>query len=256
MTIQEIIKNKEELIAIRKMAVKYSDSVSTLPIKNVSETIKIALNEEEDSIYKRVIANTYYWLDSHGDVHVKGCFTKSIKENQKRIYHFDSHKHSFSLKVANVKSVKEIAIKWVDLGIEKEGKTICVVGESELIEEYNKQLYDAYKNNEVTQHSVGMLYVKMDLAVNNPTEIEYYKNWNEIYPLLGNQKEADSRGYFWIIREAMLKEYSSVLWDGSNSLTPTLENKNEPLENTQENEPTEVTQEQKQLLQNLLKKFN
>jgi len=251
------LKNKEELIAIKKGSLKHSDCVSTLPIKDVSETIKLALNEEEDSLNKRVIANTFYWLDSHGDVHVKGTFTKSIKENVGKIFHFDNHNHSFAAKVGNVKSVKEVSIKWHDLGIDKEGKTICVIGESELIEDYNCQVFDAYKNNEITQHSVGMIYVKMDLAVNNPTETEYYKNWNDIYPLLGNQEDADSRGYFWVIREAKLKEYSCVLWDGSNSLTPTLENKTEAVDDTAEKEEAEksLRKEQEKLLKELLNKF-
>ena len=223
MNVEQIIKNKEELVAIKKMAIKNSDTVCTLPIKDVSETIKLAM--EDETTNKRVIANTYYWLDSHGDVHVKGCFTKSIKESGNRIFHFDNHKHSFADKVGNVKSVKEVAMNWIDLGIDKEGKTICLIGETELIEEYNKQVYQAYKNNEITQHSVGMIYVKIDLAVNNPTETEYYKNWNDVYPLLGNPEKADQNGYFWVIREAKLKEYSCVLWDGSNSLTPTIEDK-------------------------------
>ncbi|MEY3811740.1 MAG: hypothetical protein RIT11_857, partial [Pseudomonadota bacterium] len=121
MEINEILKNKDEIIAIKKAVVKHSDSVCTLPIKDVSETIKLALDGEE-STFKRVIANTYYWLDSHGDVHVKGCFTKSIKES--KIFHFDNHNHSFASKVGNVKSVKEVPFKWSDLGIDKEGKRI------------------------------------------------------------------------------------------------------------------------------------
>ena len=255
MEINEILKNKEEVIAIKKATLKHSDSVCTLPIKDVTETIKLALNDEEESLFKRVIANTYYWLDSHGDVHVKGCFTKSIKEN--KIFHFDNHNHSFSSKVGNVKSVKEVPFNWSDLGIEKEGKTICLIGESELIEDYNCQVFDAYKNNEITQHSVGMIYVKLDLAVNNPTEVEAYKYWNEIYPLLGNQEEADKKGYFWIVREAKLKEYSCVLWNGSNELTPTLNSKTEAEVITPELEPViETTQKlNENEFKNLLNKF-
>lgn len=241
MTVEEIIKNKSELIAIKKGVIKHSDTVCTLPMKSISETIKLEMGE--DTTNKRVVANTYYWLDSHGDVHVKGIFTKSIKESV--IFHFDNHNHSFASKVGEVKSVKEIIVNWQDLGVEKEGTTICLIGETELIEDYNKQIYNAYKNNQITQHSVGMQYVTIDLAVNNPLETEYYKRWNEVYPMLGNPDKADEMGYFWIVREAKLKEYSSVLWNGSNSLTPTIEDKTEAEEITSETtiEPTtEVTQ--------------
>lgn len=255
MNIDEIIKNKQEVIAIKKATIKHSDSVCTLPIKDVSEVIKLALNEDEDTQNKRVIANTYYWLDSHGDVHVKGCFTKSISENQNKIFHFDNHNHSFASKVGNVKSVKEVSFKWSDLGINKEGKTICVVGESELIEDYNCQVFDAYKKGEITQHSVGMIYVKMDLAVNNPSEIEAYKFWNEIYPLLGNPEEADKNGYFWIIREAKLKEYSCVLWNGSNSVTPVIADKTEADEVTSEIKEEPIEEITQKLDENEFKKL-
>lgn len=241
MTVEEIIKNKSELIAIKKGVIKHSDTVCTLPMKIISETIKLEMGE--DTTNKRVVANTYYWLDSHGDVHVKGIFTKSIKESV--IFHFDNHNHSFASKVGEVKSVKEITVNWQDLGVEKDGTTICLIGETELIEDYNKQIYNAYKNNQITQHSVGMQYVNIDLAVNNPLENEYYKRWNEVYPMLGNPEKADEMGYFWIVREAKLKEYSSVLWNGSNSLTPTIEDKTEAEEITSETttEPIiEITQ--------------
>jgi len=211
-------------------------------------------DEEQDNIVK-VIANTYYWLDSHGDVHVKGCFTKSIKENQGKIFHFDNHEHSFNSKVGNVKSVKEVNVNWTDLGVQKDGKTICIIGETELVEDYNCQVYDAYKNNEINQHSVGMQYVNLQIAVKNPQEVEAYKLWNEIYPLLGNPETADKLGYFWVVKEAKLKEYSCVLWQGSNSLTPTVKNIDAVTNNTSNNEPSNDTQEQqKQFFINLLKK--
>lgn len=254
MTIEEIIKRKDEIIAIKKTAIKYSDLVKTVPIKEDTTSVtKLELNDEQNNNIK-VIANTYYWLDSHGDVHVKGCFTKSIKENANKIFHFDNHKHSFSSKVGNVKSVIEKNVNWRDLGIDKDGKTICVIGETELIEDYNCQVYEAYKNNEIDQHSVGMIYVNLQLAVNSPTETEAYKLWNDIYPLLGNPEKADEQGYFWVVKEAKLKEYSCVLWNGSNTLTPSLKNI-DAVEDTSNNEPSNDTQEnQKQFFINLLKK--
>ena len=255
MTLEEILKDKQEAINIKKSAYKHSDVVDNHIIKEDNENVtKLLLEDEEQNNVIKVIANTYYWLDSHGDVHVKGTFTKSIKENQGKIFHFDNHEHSFNSKVGNVKSVKEVNVNWTDLGVNKDGKTICVIGETELIEDYNCQVYDAYKNNEVNQHSVGMQYVNLQIAVNNPAEIEAYKLWNEVYPLLGNPETADKLGYFWVVKEAKLKEYSCVLWNGSNSLTPTMKNI-EAVEDTSKNEPLKDTQdEQKQFFINLLKK--
>jgi hypothetical protein len=256
MTLEEILKNKQEAINIKKSAYKHSDVVNNHIIKEDNENVtKLLLEDDEQDNVVKVIANTYYWLDSHGDVHVKGCFTKSIKENQDKIFHFDNHEHSFNSKVGKVKSVKEVNVNWSDLGVNKDGKTICVIGETELIEDYNCQVYDAYKNNEVNQHSVGMQYVNLQIAVNQPQEVEAYKLWNEVYPMLGNPETADKMGYFWVVKEAKLKEYSCVLWQGSNSLTPTVKNIDAVDNDTSNNEPSNDTQEQqKQFFINLLKK--
>lgn len=236
MTIEEIIAQKDELIAIKKSANKYSDLVTTVPLKDEDVNVtKLQLDPSNNDSLVKVIANTYYWLDSHGDVHVKGCFTKSIKENVGKIFHFDNHNHSFNAKVGNVKNIIEKKVNWSDLGIQKDGFTYCLIGETELKEDYNRQVFDAYKSGEINQHSVGMQYVNIQLAINNPTEVEAYKLWNEVYPLLGNPERADQNGYFWVVKEAKLKEYSSVLWNGSNDITPTIDSK-------EENEPSEDTQ--------------
>lgn len=260
MTISEIVKNKVELANIKKLAIKHTDGVSNRPLKDSNNIIKsIELPNDDDNALQKVIANTYYWLDSHQDVHVKGTFTKSIKENLPKIYHLDNHdsKNGFRSKVGNVKDVQEVEVKWEDLGVKKQGKTICVIGTTELIEDYNKQVFDAYKNGEIDQHSVGMVYLDMQLAVNDKQYPEELKAWNEVYPLLGNPEEADRLGFFWIQKQAKLKEISCVLWDGSNALTPAIKNTEAVDDTLENNEPLKDTQteKQEQLLKELLKKF-
>ena len=48
----------------------------------------VAYNNEDDlisgSIKRMIIGNTYNWMDSHDDVHMKGIFTKSIQENKNK----------------------------------------------------------------------------------------------------------------------------------------------------------------------------
>ena len=242
MTIDEIVKNKRELIELKKTAVKHSDPSINIPLKDLEASKEVVINGY-DGLCK-VIANTYYWLDSHGDVHVKGCFSNTIKQNLKSIFHLDNHnsENGFRSKVGNVKNVAEIPVKWKALGVEKDGETICVLGVSELISEYNKQVFDAYENGEVKQHSVGMIYVNIALAVNDENYPDEYKEWLNVYPLLGNPEKAIERGYFWAIKEAKLKEYSCLLWDGSNTLTPTAKDIEPSICDTQKEEPTNVTQ--------------
>jgi hypothetical protein len=246
MTIEEIVKNKKELIALKKTTIKHSDPSINIPLKELTANKEIKIDGYENLC--KAIANTYYWMDSHDDVHVKGCFSQTIKQNLKSIFHLDNHnsENGFRSKVGNVKDVLEIEVPWSAFGIEKEGNTISVLGVSELIEEYNKQVFDAYKNGEVKQHSVGMIYVSIELAIkerNKDYSIEN-KAWDEVYPMLGNPEKADGRGYFWVIKEAKLKEYSCLLWDGSNILTPTAKDNNEPSKDTHKTEPSNDTQKQ------------
>lgn len=227
MTHQEAYQRKSELIALKKVGLKRTDAISVYSYAKDFEVIKAkkqnAQGIEVDSAMVEVIANTYYWLDSHGDVHVKGTFTKSIKENIKNIYHLDNHNHLFSGVIGKVQEVKEISKSWKDLGVDKDGQTICVYGKSEISEEYNMQAVDLYANKLVYNHSVGMVYINIDLAIKEkgPAYVNENKAWDEVYPLLGNPEKADENGWFWVIREAKLKEFSGLLWDGSNQLTPT-----------------------------------
>ena len=69
----------------------------------------------------------------------------------------------------------------------------------------------------VDQHSVGMQYVKIDLAVNDEDYEEEYKLWQDNIDQIGNKEQAEQKGYFWLVREAKLIEISAVLL-GSNEL--------------------------------------
>ena len=83
-------------------------------------------------------------------------------------------------------------------------------------------MFERYKNKKVKNHSVGMQYVKLMLAINSddyPTEKEI---WDKYYPAIANKKAADDAGFFWAIKEAKALEGSAVPL-GSNFATPTLE---------------------------------
>ncbi|HKZ36113.1 MAG TPA: hypothetical protein VJ184_00580, partial [Chryseolinea sp.] len=96
--------------------------------------------------------------------------------------------------------------------------------DSNIIKEYNPIVFGQYLSKEVNQHSVGMVYVKLDLAVNDSEMKDEYVQWNKYINLIGNKEKAIEQGYFWAVKEAKLIEISAVL-AGSNELTPTLDNK-------------------------------
>lgn len=241
-----LIKYKAELISFKKSAVKNCDSI-IVDSDNIIEVKEAVSNLGADDlangrIKRTIIGNTYNWMDSHSDVHMKGIFSKSISEN-KNIMHLHDHIYQTTAKVGTPISVYEKSIKWSDLGINKEGRTIALMMDSEIKKSYNQMIFEEYLNKEINQHSVGMQYVKLALAVNDADYKEEFANWNSYIGNVANSEKAIEQGYFWAVTEAKLMEISAVI-KGSNELTPTLNNKftptDEPEDSTQKDEPNEA----------------
>jgi hypothetical protein len=228
--IKGLVENKAEYIELKKAAVKYCKGGVSATFTGKS-ALKGLYSNSQDKLERTIIGNTYNWMDSHDDVHVKGCFVKTISERKDKIFHLHDHEFKRTAKVGNFIDIYEKDVSWKDLNINKSGNTTALHGDSEILRKYNEIIFDEYKNDLVDQHSVGMWYIKIDLAVNDEDYEDEYKNWNEVYDKLGNPEKADEKGYFWVVREAKLIEISAVL-AGSNELTPTLPQKIEPSEDT------------------------
>ena len=240
--IEWLIANKSELIEMKRASLKFTDLVTTPTNDNAIKALNTSYKDDpKTGVIKRdIIANTYNWLDSHGDVHVGNTFGKSINERANKVFHLHDHKHEVTAKVGKFESIQEVSVQWSDLGVNKQGNTTVLLAKSNIKEGYNKDVYKQYLEGEIDQHSVGMRYIKLDLAVNDEDYKEEYEEWNKYIDEIGNKEEAEELGYFWAVKEAVLIEISAVLM-GSNELTPTIENI-EPLKNTQKDEPAEVTQ--------------
>ena len=248
MDIKELVSKKDELIALKKAEVKtVKGGITTVINNSVIKTDK-ALNDTDKSIERTIVGNTYMWMDSHDDVHSKGVFTKSIKERKQSIFHLHDHKFEITAKVGEPKDIYEKEMLWSDLGVDKAGTTQALIMDSNILKDYNSKVFNDYKTNKINQHSVGMQYVKIDLAVNDDEYEEEYKTWQDNIDNIGNKERAEDKGFFWLVREAKLIEISAVLL-GSNELTPTLENK-EAVSDTSKKEPSKDTQI-KQLLTNI-----
>lgn len=245
-----LVANKTDLIDMRKSTLKYSDSIGAeIRLKHTDGVDKSEDKQPEAKLIKTIVGNTYNWMDSHYDVHVEGCFAKSIKERQHKIWHLHDHEYKITAKVGVPTKVYEQKMPWRKLGVDKAGDTEVLLMDTEIKKDYNKMVYDAYKVGDVDQHSVGMQYVKIELAIDDSTEEEEYKVWNKYYSAIANKERADETGFFWVVKEAKLIEISAVL-EGSNTITPTLEDKsNEPSVDTQTKEPIKLT------LQDMMKNF-
>lgn len=237
-TIKNLVENKAELIALKKAEIKtVKGGLSTVRDCSVLKSIGVFKNGDNE-IERTVVGNTYLWMDSHDDVHAKSCFSKSIKE-RKNIFHLHDHEFKLVSKVGEPINVYEKDIAWKELNVNKSGNTQALFMDSSIKRDYNSQIFNAYKNGQINQHSVGMQYVKIDLAVNDEQYEDEYKIWLDNIDSIGNKDHAEEKGYFWLVREAKLIEVSAVLM-GSNELTPTLENK-EPSKDTRQKEAAQST---------------
>lgn len=237
-----VVANKEQIITLKKAATKFTDCDMFNPIfvKNVTKGL-VPKSEDDDlasGVIKRsIVGNTYHWMDSHMDVHIKGIFTKSIQENQKNIMHLHDHEYKITSKVGTPSDIYEKEMQWSELGVAKEGTTISLIMDTEIKRKYNEMVFEEYANKQINQHSVGMMYVKIFTCVNDPQYKEEFANWNTYFPIVGNPDKAQKEGVFWAVTEAKLKEISCVI-QGSNELTPTLE----PNKITPQSEPAQATQ--------------
>ena len=260
-----LVDNKKELISIKRSAEKRADAISC---GYVDASINIDVNKSDtpqeqanniDALNVKVVINTTNFLDSHGDVHVNGIWNKSIKDNaEKGFLHLQEHDRDFDKIISDNAKGYTKSMAWKQLGFSYDGKTEALIFESTIERERNEFMLKQYSKGWVKNHSVGMRYVNIELAINS--EAEWNKEekaiWDEFYPIIANKEVADERGYFWVVKEAKIIEGSAVVM-GSNSATPTLENKDlqEPSDDTLENEPSKDTQKHEEQLKKLLTKF-
>ena len=192
MEIKELIERKSELIALKKAEIKtVKGGLSALIQANVSKGV---FETSETSLKRTIIGNTYNWMDSHDDVHAKGVFTKTIKERGDSVFHLHDHEFKITSKIGEPLKVYEDVVKWKDLGVDKSGETQALFMDSEILKSYNDRIFSEYKNGKINQHSVGMQYVKIDLAVNDSDYEEEYKIWSDNIDQIGNRERAEEKG--------------------------------------------------------------
>ena len=232
--------NKDKLIATKRAELKKKDMpilVSPTVVFDAKLKAKKEAGEPVDpsnlnSLKVICIINTTNFLDSHQDLHLPGLWNKSLQEN-KMIMHLQGHEMEFDKIISDGKHLKAYAkkFKWAELGYDYPGETEALVFESEILRKRNEFMLEQYANGWVKSHSVGMFYVKMDMAINDEDMPNYYEAWQKYYPQIVNPEMADERGYFWYVLEAKCVEGSAVPI-GSNSATPTLDVKNQTGEPT------------------------
>ncbi len=113
--------NKSILIAEKKLKTKEADSINySVPVVNKSgEAIKDVSNSEIQDIgliKAKVIINTTGLLDSHGDVHIKGIWKKSLSE-KKNLYLLQEHQMKFDKIITDKVKASAVNYTWKDLNV-------------------------------------------------------------------------------------------------------------------------------------------
>ena len=230
---QFLKENQEDLIYQKKSAVKREDcgiAVHSIeePKPQIQNKGSVVDKVDNTDVKVRAIINTTNWMDSHKDVHIKGLWNRSIKNNGHQIKMLQEHTMKFDHIIAD-KNDLEVYTKdytWKELGYDIPGETEALVFDANVKEDRNSFMYKQYKNGNVDNHSVGMQYVKIKMAINDDDDDfkQEKANWDEYYPMIANKAEADKHGYFFAVLEAKAIEGSAVPV-GSNIMTPTIPRK-------------------------------
>lgn len=195
-----------------------------------------------DFIKVKAVINTTNIIDSHQDLHLAKIWNKTVNDNP-FAYHLKQHKSEFESVISNKAKSYNEPFNFNQLGLDADFMTIANINEFVLERSKMPLMFDAYKNGDVREHSVGMIYVSMELAYYDEDSEKQMAYFEEMKKQAVNPEVADELGYFWVVSEAKKREGSAVVF-GSNSVTPTLSVKNyEPQSSTQKKiEPQSSTQ--------------
>lgn len=255
-------KNKKDLISKKRMlpitSEPFRQKYSPIYEKSTSQfRYKDEGGEESDpnKLRVKVVANTSNYIDNHGDMVIDNAPLKSIKERKHLIPFLHDHKWSVTGDIADVIDIYLEDIELRKLGFDQKGTVQALIFEADIRRDMNEQVFLRYKNGKVKQHSIGLQYIKLELAMNDEDYKEEFSNWETYYPKAVNKEVADSTGYFWIVKEYKLMENSAVLF-GAHDLTPVLENESKFMPgNHMSNEPSISDTRKANALDELLNNF-
>jgi hypothetical protein len=257
---KELMANKEFIIKEKTSNILKSCEKGLSVVAN-QDTIFKALETNKalklDSDYYYFAVNSSNILDSHRDLHVKGNWDKSVKEQQGKVYLVFDHQ----LKRNEIIAMKEdismftAEIPFSLIGKNYDGDTYALIYKVAKNKIVNKEAKEWLNDGYSLEASVRMQYVKIELAVNtNDTDsVKEKETFDKYIDVIANKNEFKDLDYFWVVKEAKNVQESSLVMFGSNSATGTIqENKTEAdvitSEKTEPSDDTQTTEMLKQLL--------
>lgn len=244
-----IKKHLEELREIKKAEYKTNSQPIIQGLKTKEFTPMIE-DITSDFIEVKSVINTTNIIDSHLDLHMPKIWNKTVKDNPYS-HHLKQHENKFESVISKKSKSYNENSNFNQLGLDVDFKTVANINQFVLERSKIPFMFDAYKNGDVDQHSVGMLYVDLDIAYYDEDSQKQMDFFNEMKAQCVNPDVADEYGYFWVIYEAKKREGSAVVF-GSNSVTPTLWVKNYEPQNSTQKEAARALQAKRNLIINHL----
>lgn len=236
------LKDNEDIIIDQKKSKIYQSKDKGQGVINFPIYAKSEANKSRfESGYIYPVINSTHWLDSHQDVHIKGCYTKTVKEQQGKVYYIDSHLKGLSNIISTRKNIEMFIddIEWSLLGKNNYGTTeslLFKIAEDKVKPDYLKLI----KEDNDLENSFAMRYIKIKMALDS-TDKEFAENRDTFYNYIdsiANKEQATKDGIFFAVEELAIVGEGSLcpVVGGSNSATrviyepdnSTLENKEEP----------------------------
>ncbi len=219
--LKELIRNESNIIAVKKAAIKESDSVSVF-FENKQDAEKSLNFVKEGYVYP--VINTTNIRDSHKDVHFPNIWNKSIKDKANKLFYVLEHKLSIDSVIAFPNDVNAFVktVSWKELGYDYEGNTQALIYEIPKDKIKIPKIKELFEEKTPFENSVRMRYITMRLAINSKdADMAKYKAiWDERVDSVVNVDKNEEDGYFWAIEEASIEKEGSLCLFGSNSATP------------------------------------
>lgn len=241
------IKSRKTKDLFGNPVLKFTSATSYTPPK-VATKASEPVQADAKEIRVKTVANATRVLDSDMDVLMPGCYTRTIAERKGMMHHLHDHIHRMEAKVGQVADVYTEDVLVSDLLMDEggENKTECLIFETDIKKSYNEKIFEEYKSGKVNQHSIGLQYVDIELAINDPDSEKEKALFDTYIDQIINPEKALERGFFWVVKDVEVLENSAVLW-GSNPATPTLTTsaKDAPTKVKEEKSDADTTNRQK-----------
>jgi hypothetical protein len=232
-----LLANKDLLIKEKTSQIyKSCEKGSTLSVSQESMAKALETNKafKMDSDFYYIAVNSSDILDSHGDLHIKGNWDKTVKEQQKKVFLVFDHQLKRSEIIAMKEDIEMMTaeVPFSLIGKNYEGKSYMLIYKIPKDKIVNDDARNYLEKGYSLEGSVRMQYVKIELAIKSKDK-EYEKEkviYDKYIGNIANAKEFKTIDYFWAVTEAKNVAESSLVMFGSNPATGMIQEQKEEKE--------------------------